>query len=247
MWQFKVKAIIEIVQNWIYIYNIKNFIIKFPSVKEFLLDAVRNNELEVTTNQIMWNEGIISEFLEYCSENIRNKKRNKIFSEIHKICIKDTDLIKKHLVIKISQQLQPFEDFKVKQMKEFFEKIKNLLKSISHESISRPFWIENENLVFYYLRYPNGVFRKNNNSFSYSLAKYNICKKIPIISNISWIPAQFFNKVDKFVHFATCKDNKEFYLVEEFFSDENLKKANENDIQFLRAIGFYNCTNENKN
>lgn len=245
--KYKKLAIFKLIREYYDSLHIREFELKFPELKRKIMRIAkkRDSNLFLTygfSEECDISYGIGLDFVEYCSRRLYNKNHSKIISDIGKIVITGTNKVKPHIIKKISTQLRVFERYRQEQIREFQRSVKALLNQISYKNISRPFWIKNENLLFYYYKTPHGVWERNPSEYNSikrnTISKYNICKKIPSPSNLDFIPRLGFNKIDKNIYFASLNDDKKCSLIDRFLSINNLNSANEKDRDFLEYIGI---------
>jgi len=245
--KYKKLAVFKLIKEYYDSLHIREFKLKFPGLKRKIMTIIkkRDSNLFLTygfSEECDISYGIGLDFIGYCSKRLYNKNHSKIISDIGKIIIKGTNRVKPHIVKKISTQLKAFERYRQEQIREFQRSIKALLNQISYKNISRPFWIKNGNLLFYYYRTPHGVWERDPSGYNSIkrniISRYNICNKIPSPSNLDFIPRLGFNKIDKNIYFASLDDDKKCSLIESFFSIDNLNSANEKDREFLKYIGI---------
>lgn len=242
---YKRQAILDIVKNNYETLNIEKFLNYFPALKGKIIEVAKSKKspLHLTYGYSDQNDisfGIGWEFLRFCSDKLRDKNGNKIISNLDKITESGTDNIKPHITKKMATLLITFEKYKYQEIKNFRNSILFLLKLISYENISKPYWIANRNLFFYYYRTPHGVWRKYNSHSSSIMRniveKYNICYKIPFPSNMELIPRKWFKKSGEHVYFASLDSKEKCALIERFYSPQNLSRANTEDEKFLKHL-----------
>ena len=98
--------------------------------------------------------------------------------------------------------------------------------------------MKNDRLLFFYYRNPSGEYSIKEELPSYIVNKYQISTKIPIASNLEWIPRNGIVSSDKYVQFTTLNSDGISKILEDYYSDENLSKANEEDKKFLQYFGL---------
>lgn len=217
----------------------------FPALKRKIIEVSKSKKsyLHLTYGYSDQNDisfGIGREFLRFCSGKLRNKNGNKIISNLDKIIENGTNNIKPYITKKMATLLITFEKYKYQEIKNFRNSILFLLKLISYENISKPYWIANRNLFFYYYRTPQGVWKKHNSRSSSIMRniieKYNICNKIPFPSNMELIPRKWFKESGEHVYFASLDSKEKCALIEQFYSPQNLSRANTEDEKFLKYL-----------